>query len=881
MVSSHALKEENEMSAHPDDDKLLQGMIDAARAAVPSEAQWRTARRRLMEHIKLDESERKSPDGTGDRTGSGAQSSSRRRWPRRVIWGGVGLAAAASILAMLIMPRIGHERPAGVSSLSQPFGHVAVARGECVRINASGGSRGLSVGEVVVFGDQLQVGPQGGLCLHLEDSTTLWLDSGAELFCVAPRAAETATVRLVRGEIRADVAPSDESAFSIETPTATLRVLGTQFHCRVLPALAQEKDETMKRLRNALQRAITVVTVLSGAIAVEAGGSEQILKEGQRAAIIAGTALSAAETVDRLDYTRKWLGEPGGPQSAEILMFVPIRAHLLHALWAVNVESGAARHVSDFVGASPSVVQQLGPDLALINAGSVLFAHFGLQPVGHAGRPFVKNQIALVHLVSGEKLPMIPLEDCNPLYTEVSPDRRRLAFVGSRDIGSAGEREFGLYVLDLETFELTRLLEGGLVTCPHWAPDSRWLAISRSAGYVYDHQIVLVDTFTGEVVETAFQGAGVHFPPDGQHLIFSGEFARTGRWCAGVPSGGNLFRAELPDGPAEPITFLPNGGAVLPLISPDGARVSYWEMSDANRLHVLELDTFEDRVVWMADSPSSVRWIDGGGSLAVIPPLQGRPQGWQEALRDFLGGDNEKSVTLISATADVAPRSIQLHEPALPADQKRSASAVADRLLSVFSLYRAGIDALDLHRIETGQRKLRDASARLSDFSATVCLAGADERPSQGGAERGTLLAQSDLRAYEDVLARQAEMPAAERIAEIVRKNLYSISSLLSSYHRENGGFPPSIEQLAEWAAGARWQIDHIRSGSEQARRLFLIPGDDADVITTSFRLIETGPEEGRWVVQTPVLPDGRQYVGTYRYIAADSRVEVVLGEAR
>lgn len=869
------------MSANRNDENLLQDMIDAARADTPTEAQWRTARRKLVERIEIHESEWESTEITREAKGGDAQPPVPLQWYRPVVWGSAGLAVAASILAALILPRLGEERPSGPSLSAQPFGHVAVARGHCFRIDPNGAPRVLGPDEVITTGEQLQVGPHGGLCLHLEDSTTLWVGPGTELFCVGPRSAETATVRLTRGEIRADVVRSEELTFSVQTPAATLRVLGTQFHCRVLPALAQEEDETMKRLRNALQRAITVVTVLSGSVAVEAGDAEQVLTEGQRTAVIAGAAPSAAESVERLDYTRRWLGEPGRPDSDEILMFVPIHQHLLHALWAVNIETGAARHVSDFVGANPNVVQQIGPDLALINARSVLFAYFGRQPVSGAGRPFVKNQIMLVNLESGEKLPMLPLEDCDPLYTEVSPDRRRLAFVGSHDTGSDGEREFGLFVLDLETFGLTRPLEGALMTCPHWAPDSRWLAISKSAGYVNEHLTVLVDTFTGEVVETAFQGAGVHFLPDGQHLIFSGEFARTGSWFEGVPSTGNLFLAPVPDGAAEQITFLTEGGAVRPNISPDGSRVAYWEMSNASRLHVLDFDTLEDRVVWNADSPSSVRWIDGGGSLAVVPPWEERAQGWQKALRGFLGGGNGASVTLVGLAGDAATaRSVRLHEPALSGEQREAASAVADQLLSVFQSYRDGVEAVDMHRIEAGQKEYEKASARLSAFSATISSDGTGGSSLPDRASPNTSLTQADLRAYQEALAKEAGISVAERSVEVVRTNLqHYVSSLLSNYHREHGEFPPSIEGLAQWAAGGSWQINHIRSGGEKARRLFVIPGDDPDTVTTSYRLIESAPEEARWVIRTPVLPGGRQFVVTYCYSEADNRVQVDMKE--
>jgi hypothetical protein len=186
-----------------------------------------------------------------------------------------------------------------------------------------------------------------------------------------------------------------------------------------------------------------------------------------------------------------------------------------------------------------------------------------------------------------------------------------------------------------------------------------------------------------------------------------------------------------------------------------------------------------------------------------------------------------------------------------------------------------------MHQIEAGQEKFTEASARLSALSAAIPSesAAGGRPPDKPGP--GTSLVQADLRAYQEVLAREAKMSVAERIAEMVRTNLgHYVSSLLSTYHRENGEFPPSIEELARWAASGHWQINHIRSGGEKARRLFVVPGDDPDAVTTSYRVIESDPGAARWVVESPVLPDGRQYIVTYRYIDADDRVQADLKEA-
>ena len=164
----------------------------------------------------------------------------------------------------------------------------------------------------------------------------------------------------------------------------------------------------------------------------------------------------------------------------------------------------------------------------------------------------------------------------------------------------------------------------------------------------------------------------------------------------------------------------------------------------------------------------------------MVPRLDGRPQGWQEVLRGFLAGGGGARVTLISLADDVvAVREVQVREPTLSPKEKKAMLASADELLSVFRSYRDGVEALGLHRIEAGQEKLKDASARLSAFIGALSVEGADGGSPPGGAGAGTLLSQADLWAYQQVLAKEAELSAAERCAEIVRSNLRCVSSLL------------------------------------------------------------------------------------------------------
>jgi ferric-dicitrate binding protein FerR (iron transport regulator) len=163
------------------------------------------------------------------------------------------------------------------------------------------------------------VGPYGALDLSFCDGSRLWLRPGTDVEFVGPRSASLAVVRLHRGEFRANITPDPNTSFRIWTPAGSLKVLGTEFDVRVLPDITladREKGEAMKRLRSTLRRAMLVVSVLSGAVAVEADGDERIVAEGQRTLVAARSAPVVSEQLQDVDYLRDWLQRPKGNAKA-------------------------------------------------------------------------------------------------------------------------------------------------------------------------------------------------------------------------------------------------------------------------------------------------------------------------------------------------------------------------------------------------------------------------------------------------------------------------------------------------------------------------------------------------------------------------------------
>jgi len=160
-----------------------------------------------------------------------------------------------------------------------------------------------------------------------------------------------------------------------------------------------------------------VLTVLSGTVEVCGGNGPQIVHATRRSVVAPNKATVAA--MPNTEYTQQWLGEPGSRTVPTILYSLPVALSMLHSLWAMDGQDHEPRHVTDFVGSLPRVILRVDGDVALINVGSLIHAHFG-GGIGSAGRPLVG-----------------------------SPDR---------DAGQ--EREFGLFVIDMESTEVTKMLDG-------------------------------------------------------------------------------------------------------------------------------------------------------------------------------------------------------------------------------------------------------------------------------------------------------------------------------------------------------------------------------------------------------------------------------------
>ena len=764
---------------------------------------------------------------------------------RRTRWWVWSAAAAAVLILALILGRdvILRERPGlDKPAASVTFGQIEIARGRCTRTDPQGRRHALASGQSVGIGDTLSVGPTGGLRIRLHDRSDIWLCEGTQVQCCHLRSDPESTLRLVRGELRANITPSPAQLFAVETPTATLNVLGTQFNCQVFSDLGPEKGATMSP-KEIIQRAFTVLTVLSGTVQVCGWNGPQTVHATQRSVVAANKATVTA--VRNTEYTQQWLGEPGRQSGPTILYSLPVVASAVHSLWALDREGQEPRHVTGFFGSSPRVILRVDGDVALINVGSLIHARFG-GGIGGAGRALVEDQVLLVNLKTGAKMLTPHLQGCDPVYLSMSPDRRKLAFVGSRDRDAGQEREFGLFVIDMESAEVTKRLDGAIKTCPNWSPDSRWLVVSKAEGYVTDHSLVLVDTLTGEVVETGLHGAGAVFAPEGQEIVYASGFTRGGRWYQGVPCTGNLYRASVPGGPAQQVTFLTDAGAVLPTFSPDGSFVAYWEVRRKDyTLHLLHTKTGKDQPVCQAPI-SPILWLDAGTSLA----LTGNARAPQDEVA-------VRIVDIVDGRATVRDVSATTRE--LPEDMAQAGRQFAQRLSVLGEALDTARHAADMHELERAQTTWQEIKQTLGALVDEV---------TGGPPWEALALSEVDFAPYVAHCSSESGLSVEERADRIVHGHLHSyIPLMLSMYCQEHGTLPSGPEALARWAAqGGQWQIDHVRgSDTETIRHWFVVPGADPDQVVTSYTLVDSDAEQRRWVLQSPRLPSGRTYRATYR----------------
>jgi hypothetical protein len=184
---------------------------------------------------------------------------------------------------------------------SHPAGVVLLVSGQASAQVSGEPSRALSRRAEIYVGDRINTATDSQLQLRMKDGAMIALGANAEFVVkaysddAAGDKKDEAVLSLVKGGLRTISGQIDKSAYSMETPTATLGIRGTVFDVYV------RADGT------------TIVILRDGIVLVNgrAGGQQKLTKVGLATIIEPGKAPTEPGTPpqDVLDYLRGILGD--------------------------------------------------------------------------------------------------------------------------------------------------------------------------------------------------------------------------------------------------------------------------------------------------------------------------------------------------------------------------------------------------------------------------------------------------------------------------------------------------------------------------------------------------------------------------------------------
>ena len=543
--------------------------------------------------------------------------------PHRFFW---PLAAALALVAGLLF----------VPSRGTGLGTVVDCWDDCKLVRGANPPAALGIGTRVGVGDLLITGPNAGMRIKTGDGSLVSVGRGTELECAAPRGGGRPTFDLHRGRVLAKVSHDAGRQFSVKTPDALLKVLGTEFEVKVVDVAPSQEKGKMNISTIKSVATLTALTVLAGAVAVSPlDAADTVVKAGSTASVTA----SGKTTVDALK-ARSFIESviKGNYEKDAHVWFSHRCKGVMSSLYRFDTGSGKTVKIADVAGGGTINAQFDGG--AVVSAGALYVDASGRMGV-YGGGVVVSDCLMMVGN-GGEFLDLSSITKYAPRDPVFSPDGSKLAFFGTEDKGHGNS--CGIFVLDFQTMEVKHLYAGGVMTIPAWSLDSSKIVISRSWGYVNQHRLVVIDIGTGKVTETGYDGCGAVFSPDGKRLAYVGAFTKTGQsggWMGGVPTCGNIFVANYPDGKPMKVTDVRQGGALSPVFSPDGKRIAYihtyekdkkdglfvrvgkslgfggGEDTSAYDLRIVDLDGQNDRMISCGRFIHRLSWVGESKLMAV------------------------------------------------------------------------------------------------------------------------------------------------------------------------------------------------------------------------------------------------------------------------
>ncbi len=726
------------------------------------------------EEIEMDESFRnRLLQGTGNvvaaRTG--------RRFRR-------ALALAAAVAAAVAALMLWGPPAARLTDLRSRFVPVTQSRPSPMKVIAvhqpvsDAFGRPLQLGDTLPLGSLVRTGEGGRVTLVTRRGSEFTLNANTEL-ALAP---EAASVTLGAGQLYCR--SRGREIAQISTSAGDIHLLGT-----VLDAAVDDEESV-------------AVTVAEGQVRLTNDHGEALVDAGRRSILVASLPPQEGMPVNTFAQTAWYDGRGHIVSDFGDIAYLVRREGaqgLATEVWAMNADGSRKHHVKTYLGWARAPGPWLpGQQWLIANAGSVLCARPDFEnrrAHSGAGHPVVDDQAWLLNAVTGQDVAFDLPPGADPLYTDLSPDGRRLVFNGSyqSDPDDRESREGGLWVFDMTTGEMTKLLEGWMKTPMSWAPDNRRIVADTSQGYVLRHPLVVVDTDTGEVRDLGVDGAGGVFSPDGRKLAYSGEFQKAGSWAMGVPISGRIMVYDLAASKAKPIS--PAGeGALQPRWSPSGRSVAYWVQTDerVSTIFVAADDgSAASRIYDCTDGLLGYAWMPSGDAL-------------------YLATTNGVQIIAADGSGLLADLGGSAEDSLLAPGQEEQTAGALEAIREAIYQYAVG----ELGRFEGKPRDAQAAFQAAADIFAGLAW----EYPLAN-------LSPGQLLIYADKCAQLATTSSREFLAESCQERMNYLRYRLVLYVADKGEFPQDLAAVEQHSLESDWDMNRLSSrDTERVKMLFRCP---------------------------------------------------------
>ena len=492
------------------------------------------------------------------------------------------------------------------------------------------------------------------------------------------------------------------------------------------------------------------------------------------------------------------MGSTASPVETERYAYTVVRdweRGLLAEVWMVQ-PGKQPRHIKTYLG-NVDVSSLPESDKFLVQVRSIIRAHFGDNPYGHAGSPIIDTTNQSLNIAGLEDVINFPV-GYDPLYTEPSPDGTRIVFNGHQKL-SDGSLDLGVWVSDLKYTEVKKLFNGSIKTLPKWSPDSKFLVIADGKGYTQRYTLKIVNVLTGEVTDIGIDGVGPDWSPDGSWLAYSGDIIRGGSWFRGIPVDGSIFKYNLK---SKVVKYLTDkavhtydkesdrreiSGALMPQWSPDGKKILYMR----RLIEWVKREKKQDLTeVWVMDSEGENKrklfsehaecmWTTEGTSIMA----KAKDAVWRI---DVLSGEREKVVDLTGVETKLEPQ----EEKGL----QKAASFIAEAV----GHYVQAEDLRMKNELTNAREHYEEAIKNFRRISVECPKA---------------KISQDNCLAYIKKLEQLKAVNSEENAEKVCEYHMNFMGSRLQRFVKEHKDqYPENLESLLEWSLGQSWQYNEIKS---------------------------------------------------------------------